>query len=179
MPTISFVQLIELLEAHVAMDGPLWKLTLAICWVAGALFAYIGFLQLTEVSNGQRHGYKAPIMSMIAAIMMISAPELIKSFLASTFGNEWGVSPLSYVRDPGGANKSYHAVLVMISFIGLVFFVRGVWIFKEAGDPQRYHGSTVGKSIVVMGAGMAAIYIDFTLKMLGNTFGFDLSAYLN
>lgn len=178
MPSVDYISLITSLREHVQIGGPFWVLVQAICWCAGCIFGLHGFGQLKEVAEGQRHGYKAPITSFVAAAMMISSPELIKAFMVTAYTDEWGTSPLAYVKDAQGSNQSFFAILTMVTFIGYIFFIRGIWILKESGEPQKYHQSSVGKAIVVMGAGMAAIYIDFTLKVLANTFGFDLSTYI-
>lgn len=178
MATVSFIQVVESLQKQVEMGGPLWLMINAVCWIAAVLFGISAMMQLKELAENQRHSYRAPITSFIAAAVMMTAPEMIKSFMATAYGNDWGVSPLAYVKDSATTNKSFFAVLTLVTFIGYIFFIRGIWILKESGEPQRHPQSTVGKAIAVCMAGMAAIYIDFTLKVLGNTFGFDLSTYI-
>lgn len=179
MPTIDFITLVISLRAHVAMNGPLWMLVTAACWISAVIFGWVTLRQLKEVAENQRHSYFAPMVSFVACAMMGAAPELISTLLVSTFSNDWGASPLSYVKDPGGSNLGFSAVMTLVSFIGFVFVVRGIWIVKEAGEPQRYPQSTIGKAIWVLFAGMCALYIDFTLKLIANTFAIDLSLYLN
>lgn len=176
---VDYVSLVTHLQEYVKADGPLIQLVSVLCWIVGALFGLSALGQLKEVGDGQRHGYTAPITTFIAAVMMISLPELIASVLASAYGGGEGKSPLSYVADAEGSNKTLMAVLSLVSFIGYIFFIRGIVILKESGEPQRYGHSTRGKAAIVMLSGMAAIYIDQTLKMLGNTFGMNFSQYLN
>lgn len=175
----DYASLITNLQQYVVLDGPLWKLVEAVCWVLGALFGMGAAGQLKEVGDNQRHSYVAPITSAIAAVCMIASPELIKTFLVTAYGDNAVASPLSYVKDAAGANVSLNAILSLVSFIGYVFFVRGIIILKESGEPQKYGHSTRGKAAITMLSGMAAIYIDQTLKMLGNTFGMNFDRYLN
>lgn len=179
MPTISFVQLIESLLNHVKVDGPLWLLVTAICYLFALIFGYVSLMQLKAVGDGQSHSYRPALMSFVAAAMMAGSPELLKTLLVSVYGDIGGASPLSYVKNETGDNKTIFALMSMVSFIGYVFFVRGIVILKNSGEPQRHPQDTVPKALAVLLAGMAAIYIDVTLKMLGNTFGFNLSTYLN
>lgn len=180
MPTVDFVTIVVSLQDHVKVGGPLFLLVQAFAYIAGSIFAFISLMQLKEVADNQRHSYRAPMMSFLTGAMMIASPELLSTFLLSAYGGSWSQnSPLGYIKDAGGSNQTFAAVMQLISFVGYVFFIRGIWILKEAGEPQRYAQSTVGKATVVLFAGMAAIYIDFTLKILGSTFGFDLSTYLN
>lgn len=176
---VDYVSLITSLQEHVAAGGPLMQLLAALCWIIGALFGIAALGQLKEVGDGQRHSYTAPITTFIAAVMMISLPELIGSVLVSAYGSAAPSSPLSYVKDAQGGNKTVYAVMSLVTFIGYIFFIRGVIILKESGEPQRYSQSTRGKAAIVMLSGMAAIYIDQTLKIIGNTFGMNLSQYLN
>lgn len=176
---VDFLTVVSNLQAHVAYEGPLWKLAKVVSWLAGAGFGYLALMQLKQVGDNQRQGLRAPIMSFFAGSMMIGSPELIRTVLLSTFGGVGGTSALSSVVAGDAENKTMFAVMQMISFIGYVFFLRGIWVLKESGDPQRYAQSSVAKAVAILFAGMCAIYIDHTLGILANTFGFNLSNYIS
>lgn len=179
MSQVDFTSVVTRLQDTVVNGGPMWTMVTGICWLLGVIIGYFGLMQLKEVGEQRRHTYAGPIMSFIAASLMLALPEIISSFLMTTYAAEWGANPLSMVKDKDGGNKSFYAVMTLVSFIGYVFFIRGIIILKEAGEPQRHPNSTITRAIIVMASGMAAIYIDQTLKMLGNTFGFSLDTYLN
>lgn len=159
------------------MNGDLWTLVSAICWMMAAVFGVLAVLQLKAASEDGRTSFRAPILTFLAAVLMASSPTFLQSILLSTYGGGWDPTPLSYVVDTG-SNKAFSAVMSMVSFIGYCFFVRGIWILREAGEPQRFHSSSVGKAIAILVAGMAAIYIDITLKLFSTTFGWDISTYI-
>ncbi|MGJ7523966.1 hypothetical protein ACSFA0_26100 [Variovorax sp. LT1P1] len=161
------------------MDGPAWLFVTAICWLMSMVFGWTSVMQLKAVADDGRSGLRTPFMTFLAACLMASSPSFLESLAVTTYGSDvWGKEVLSYVVDKDGSNKAFGAVLSMVSFIGYCFFVRGIWILKEAGEPQRPHGASVGKAIVVLLAGMAAIYIHVTLKMFATTFGWDISAFI-
>ena len=183
MPKISFATLIDNFALYLGTDGALWTLVTTICWLAAGIFGITAAMQLKSVAeDGGRTTMRAPIMTFLAAVLMATAPNFLQTLVGSVYGTElWGKQPLSYANadsksSGGGTIKS---VLMLVSFVGYCFFVRGIWILKEAGEPQKHHGSTVGKAIVTLIAGMAAIYIDITLKFVAGTFGWDLSNYVN
>lgn len=178
MPTLDFVTVIERMQQTVQMDGPLWMLVSAICWMMAFVFGFVAVMQLKAASEDGRNGFRAPIMTFLAAVLMASSPTFLQSILVTTYGSDvFGKTPLSYVVNSGD-NKAFGAVLSLVSFVGYCFFVRGIWILRESGEPQRFHSSTVGQALAMLGAGMAAIYIDITLKLLSNTFGWDISTYI-
>lgn len=161
------------------MDGDLWNLVTAICWLMAAVFGVTAVMQLKAASEDGRTSFRAPLMTFLGAVLMATSPTFLQSVLATTYGGDmWGKTPLSYVVNDGNS-KAFGAVMSMVSFIGYCFFVRGIWVLKESGEPQRFHSSTVGKAIAILVAGMGAIYIDVTLKLLSNTFGWDISTYIS
>lgn len=179
MPTLDFVSMIDNLSDTVMVDGPLWLFVSAICWMMGGVFGVLSALQLKAAAEDGRTSMRAPIMTFAAAVLMASSPTFIQSVLMTAYGSSlWNSSPLSYVVNVPG-NKTFKSVLTMVSFIGYCFFVRGIWVLREAGEPQRFGSSTVGKALAILFAGMAAIYIDITLKFFGNSFGWDISTYIS
>ena len=181
MPTLDFVTVVQnlalLIKSDTGADGPLWILVNGICWVMAGIFGFISVMQLKEAGEDSRNGYYKPFMTFVGAVLMASSPSMLTSLVLTFYGDDWQHSPLSLVQDDPG-NNTFKAVLLMVSFIGYCFFVRAIWVLKEAGDPNRYHSSSVGKAIIIGSAGMFAIYIDATLLMLGNTFGWDISTYI-
>lgn len=179
MPTLDFVSMVQNLEGTVVMGGPLWLLVTAICWIMASAFGVLSLTQLKAAAEDGRGSFRAPLMTFVGAVLMASSPSFLSSIVATAYGDDmWGSSPLSTVVG-GASGGTFKAVLSMVSFIGYCFFVRGIWVLKESGEPQRYHSSTVGKAIAILFAGMAAIYIDTTLKMFSNTFGWDISTYIS
>ncbi len=137
-------------------------------------------MNLKEVGDGQKHSYRGFWFSGLAATLMATVPEAIPSLMLTAFGDDIASdqNPLAYVNG-GDDLAAFRSVMTVVSFIGYCFFIRGVWILKEAGEPQRHSQSTTGKAIVTLGAGMFAIYIDSTLGVLANTLGWDISRYIS
>lgn len=180
MPTLDFVSMLVALNDTIKVDGPLWLLVTGICWLMAMIFGVTSAMQLKSAAEENRGTtYKAPLMTFVAAVLMASSPTFLKSIVATAYGDAGAAgSPLSYVIDQSSTSP-FHVVMQVVSFGGYCFFIRGIWVLKEAGEPQRYHQSTVVKAVIILLAGMMAIYIDVTLKVLGNTLGWDLSKYIS
>lgn len=180
MPTLDFVTMVTNLSAFVTVgSGDLWIMVTAVCWLMASVFGVAAAYQLKTSAEDGRGNYRAPLMSFVGAVLMSTAPSFIGTVATTFYGNTaFENQPLSYNIE-SASNTSFNAVMAMVSFIGYCFFVRGIWVLKESGEPQKHQGSTVGKAIAILSAGMAAIYIDVTLKMLAGTFGWDVSTYLN
>jgi hypothetical protein len=65
-----------------------------------------------------------------------------------------------------------------VSVIGYMFFVRGVFVLKQAGQQDRYPNSSGLKATMILISAMAAIYIDITLSFVASITGWDVSKYL-
>ena len=180
MPTVDFVKVLTNLQKIVILDGLLWNFVTALCWLMAGVFGVTAIIQLKGYAEDGRSGLKAPIMSFIAAVLMSSSPTFLKTILVTSYGADaFGHSPLSLVKDDS-SNHAFSAVLSLVSFVGYCFFVRGIWVLKEAGEnSQRHQQSSIGKAVCILLSGMAAIYIDQTLKIFAGTFGWDVSLYLN
>lgn len=167
--------LVRMME-QLAPGGPVMMAVYGAAYFLALLLAWICMMQLKDAAENPHKDYKAPSYTFVAAAMMAAMPEAIATIRASTYGAV--NSPLSYIQDGNPFGQSFRAVLTMVSCIGYFFFVRGVWAVKEAGEPQRNQNASMWKALCILGSAMAAIYIDFTIRVVADTIGWNVSRYL-
>lgn len=173
----DYTTMLDRLSDAMGSEGPLWKLVNAFCYFMALVCAMAAVFQLKDAAEpGGRGGYKAPLMSFLAAAMLAAIPSSYESVAVTFYGSV--KSPLSDLKEDTSI-KGFTALLRFVSFMGYVFFVRGVIALKEAGQPERYSQASVGKAATILIAGMAAIYMDVTLKFIGWLTGWDVSKYIN
>ena len=175
---LDFVTIITNLKDITDISGPLWLLVNAFCYLMALIFGFSALMQLKDASeNAGRVTYKAPIFTFITAAMLAAVPETIKSVGDGIFGVWVANSPLSSVKTDTTVD-TFRAILQFISFMGYIFFVRGIFVLKQAGQPERYQSASVGKAVTILASGMCAIYIDITIQVVANTTGWDVSNYI-
>jgi hypothetical protein len=174
---MDWVTIVTNLGQDMQIDGPVWRLISAICYLLAVIFAIGAIFQLKDISEEKRGvTWLAPILTILAAVMLASAPESISMVYSTVYGPGAPTS-LGYVA-AGAGGLGFQAIVRIVMVIGYVFFVRGVVILKKAGEPQHAQNETVPNSLVFMLAGMCAIYIETTLRLVANVTGWNIGAWL-
>jgi hypothetical protein len=176
--TLDFVTILTNIDDVTGPGKAIWVAVDAFCYVMALIFTMSALFQLRAVviDNG-RTSMKAPIMSLIAAVIFAAAPTSISSLAVSFYG-DLAVSPLSSVS-VSDSNRPARALLQFVTVIGYFFFCRGVFVVKQCGQPERYPQASGGKAFCILLAAMFAIYIDTTLRFLGSFSGWNVDKYLN
>lgn len=178
--TLDFVKIITNLSDLTGYNMPIWMAVDAVCYFLAFTFALLGILQLRDAAEGHhKNGLKSPVFSFIAAVLLAAVPETITTVAASVYGDMASGGPLSTVAAANTESmRSMRAILQLVSLIGYMFFVRGIVVLKHAGEPDRHHGASVFKAVITMVAGMAAIYIDVSLRIVASFTGWNVSKYI-
>jgi hypothetical protein len=178
MFNVDYVTMIQSIAADAAIGGPVWTMVTTFCYFAAMMFVFRAALQLRDVSEQKLPGYGAPFLTFIAAALLAALPESIATMTTAVFGTGVSTSPISYTSAQIAVSP-IKAVLTIIQLIGYIFFVRGIMELRRAGEPQKFQGASVNKAIVIMASGMAAMYINYTLKVVGTVTGWNVDAILN
>lgn len=178
MFNIDYVTMVQSIAADAAINGPVWQLVNAVCYVMALIFAFRAAVQLKDVAEQKTQSYTTPMLTFMAAALLAAAPSSVASVSATVFGSGVATSPLAYTSTQVGASP-IKAVLTLIQLIGYIFFIRGIMELKRAGEPQRFQGASVNKSLVIMLSGMAAIYINYTLQVVGSMTGWNVDSIVN
>lgn len=177
MFNLDYVKMIQNIAAQASMGGPIWTMVTGFCYFMGLVLLLVSARQMKEVAEKGQLGASAPLLSFIAAALLMTVPTAIASVGMAVFGNDMNVNPLAY--DSGQVAASpIKAVLTVVQLIGYIFFVRGILELRRAGEPNRHQGASVNKAIIIMVSGMAAIYINYTLGTIGSVTGWNVDAIL-
>lgn len=174
---IDFVTMLQNLAAEAGMGGPIWGLVNAFCWFMAAVLAVVSAFQMRDAAEQRQLTYRAPLMTFIAASLLASVPSALVSTAIAVFGSTANTSPFDYIGSSPTVTPT-RALLTVVQLIGYIFFVRGIFELRRAGEPNRYQGASVGKALVIMGSGMAGVYINFVLGVIGKTTGWHVDAFI-
>jgi hypothetical protein len=177
MFNIDYITMIQNIAAQAAMGGPVWNMVTAFCYLMSLIFVYKSAMQLKEVAEQRAHSYTGPVLTFFSAALLAAVPETIASVNVSVFGA--GSSNVLAYSSSDVATSPIKAVLTVMQLIGYFFFVRGIVELRRAGEPQRFQGASVNKALIIMCSGMAAIYINHTLMLVGTITGWNVDAILN
>lgn len=174
--SLDFVQIVKNVASLAGTDGILWITISAFCYFMALVMVLVAANQFRDMAETGRTATRAPILTLIAAALLAAVPEAITTVAATLYGSEMR-SPLSSVKDVGGGG--FKAVLTVVSLMGYMYFVRGIFVLKQSGEPQRHPKASVSSAAIIMISGMCAIYIDTTIRFIAGTAGWDVSQYIS
>jgi hypothetical protein len=174
---LDFATIVTNLSDVTGPGAVLWQTVSGFCYMMSFALALVGIFQIKDLANDQgRTTFKTPVLTFFAMAMLAAAPETIATVAASVYG-DLVISPISTVSAGNGVN-SFRAILNVISLFGYIFFIRGIFVLKQAGQPDKYPQASIGKSTVILISGMSAIYIQTTLTLIGSFTGWQIDKYL-
>lgn len=147
----------------------------ALCWLMALMFAIQAMFQFTSYANG-KDSLAKPLMSLVGAIFMAAMPEVIKLVAVSMYGTGFEVGALAYVSG-GSSTGALAPIMTLVRFIGIIAMVRGVVELKNIGEAGQKQAG-VGRAMTFLFGGVAAVNIDLTIGIIGNTLGWDVSAWV-
>jgi hypothetical protein len=163
--------------ANLQNDLPLLKtLVDAIAYVSGSVLTVVGIMQLKAFADQKVPG-SAPVWTLIAAALLMAIPSAGGVLVESLYGSAAG-SPLSYVRSDAGGG-TLKPVLALVNFIGYIAFVRGIFVLRGLGDVHRKGQFSLAMAMTFMIGGVACVHIDYTIKVIAGTIGWNVSSFLN
>lgn len=174
---IDFATMIQRLGQFLDPQGSLWTLIFYLSYFLACVLAVVSAMQLKATAEERGTSYKVPFMTFIAAVLFAALPETVGTVGATLFGNEGASNPLAY--SSGGGPAPIDAVLSVVQFIGICFFMRAIIELKRAGEPQRYQNASIGRAVMMFIGAIGAIQIRLSIKMFGATFGWDVSGYVS
>ena len=152
--------------------GPLEQLAIKFAWLGGIAFFIAATVKLAHVEQGREEA-KKPMFMYLAAVGLWSLSTTM-STISSTMGASGGLgqstSPLAagLAAGSGGSAAVIGAVLTFVQLVGLIAFIRGVWLLKAHGENKD---GALGKALTHLFGGAAAMNISWTVGVLASTFG--------
>jgi intracellular multiplication protein IcmC len=164
----AFLSLTDILQ-NIEKVIPAFKLLLAgIVYIIGIWFAIKSLLLLKQGAEKGRIEVKAPLVYMLAAVVLLYLPTFIKAGVATIFGSENLTPPYAKPGNEIAANL----ILVsggILQFVGLIAFVRG-WVLLVRIGEQGAKGGEFSKALMHIIGGLLAINIFGTFAILKSIF---------
>ena len=145
-------------------------------FLLGLIVSFKAALSLKEYSeSGGRTSFKTPMTLAVVGALLVALPGTINMATETmALGANTGLA----VFDVGGSDTmpglgaAMQGVLLFVKLIGHIAIVRGLLIFKKAGEGGQ--GGEVGRGLTHILGGAAAVNINKTIEILAATVGFPL-----
>jgi len=174
-PASAFAAGVDVGQMFVNMQSsiaPLESLAEKFAWLGGIAFFIAAAVKLAQVEQG-REEPKKPMFMYLAAVGLWSL-SMMMSTIGGTMGATGGLgsstSPLASGLASGGGGSAavIGAVLNFVQLVGLIAFIRGVWLLKAHGENKD---GALGRALTHLFGGAAAMNISWTVNVLAATFG--------
>lgn len=158
------------------------NLTVAVGFVMGVIMMFRGIAMyrafgqhITQMSrNGELAG---PAVYIVVGACLIYLPSVIDASLMTAFNvTRTDISELTYTGASSGTVNWTQVVELINSYaklIGLIAFVRGLYLISKSGDPGVQPG-TISRGLVHFVAGVLLINIGATYQVIAVTFGLSV-----
>ncbi len=156
------------------VDAPLRLGISAVCYLL-ALGAFAqGCLRLLRASNGfQGPAAMGTALCFLVCVVLVTLPSWIVGGEMSLFGERTGGVAATLGYGGGDAadamNQVLQAVFVIVGLIGLIAFIRGLFVLRAAADGRP--GASAGSAAVMMFGGLLAWHIVPVIGALQNSLG--------
>ena len=172
------------IERGVALILPLQALIVAICFIIGLIFiaravprAAIVFESRAAGLSPMSASYKGPVVSFMIGSLLVSLSATIAAFLMTFYRQDQAVAAseiFAYaptITEPLTHDVTSRAVIGLlrfVQFIGLIGFIRGLFILNMAGNGGAI-GET-GRGVTHLIGGTLAVNIIVLLGMFEGSF---------
>ena len=157
------------------LDPALMRLISVACYLLGLLAFVQGCARLLRLSEDRFHGPSAAgtALCFLVCLVMVSFPSWIAAGTESLFGTGTAASAsLSH----GSAGADYDAllgaVLTVVGWVGLLAFLRGVFVLRAAADGQP--GASAGRAAMHMLGGICAWHAESLIGAVQTSLGIQV-----
>ena len=151
----------------------LTQMVTAIAYVMGMYFVLTGVVKLkhfgemrTQMSH--EHNLAGPLITIAVGAMLIYLPTTVNVGL-STFWTD--PNPYGYTSEEGQWEEFINACYVIVQFVGVVSFIRGLVLLSRLGKQGGGHGGELGKGLSHVIGGILCINIYQTIQVILVTLG--------
>lgn len=183
LPSFAFAQSVSVDQMFANFSTSAIALMNLVRWTAlpvGVFISIQGLLKLKEMGqSGGRVSPKTPIMLTLIGACLIAFPATSTIATQSlSLGAATGTS-LSRIPNVGGApgvGEAMTGILLFVKLIGHISFFRGFLMLSR--NAQGDNNATIGKALIFIGAGAAAINIDTFITVLANSVAPGLQSFM-
>lgn len=157
------------------IDEPLRLLISAVCYLlALGLFAQGCFRLLRASERVQGVSGMGTALCFVVSVVLVTLPSWIVAGEMTMFGERTGGVEATLGYSGGGEgvdamNRLLKAVFIIVGLVGLIAFVRGLFVLRAAADGRP--GATAGGAAVMMFGGLLAWHIVPVIGALQSSLG--------
>ena len=157
------------------LDPALMRLISVACYLLGLLAFVQGCARLLRLSEDRFHGPSAAGTALCFAVclVMVSFPSWLSAGTESLFGTGTAASAS---LGHGSASADYDAllgaVLTVVGWVGLLAFLRGVFVLRAAADGQP--GASAGRAAMHMLGGVCAWHAESLIGAVQTSLGIQV-----
>ena len=158
------------------LDPALMRLISAACYLLGLVAFVQGCARLLRLSEDRFHGPSTAgtALCFLICLVMVSVPSWLTAGGESLFGA--GGTAASASLGHGGGAADYDAllgaVLTIVGWIGLLAFLRGVFVLRAAADGQA--GASAGRAAMHMLGGVCAWHAESLIGAVQTSLGIQV-----
>lgn len=159
---------------NIASQVPqLTQLVTAIAYVAGMFLVLSGVIKLKHVGEmrtqmSHEHSIAAPLITIAVGAMLIYLPTTVNVGLATFWTDP---NPYGYTSQEGQWEEFINACYVIIQFVGVVAFIRGLFLISKLGRQGGGHSGELGKGLTHIIGGIFCINMYQTIQVILVTLG--------
>ncbi len=148
-------------------------------FVAGLIFVMIG---ISRITKSAQEGARGPggigtLATFVAGGFLMSSTAILKAVTGSLFGNNLGVATNAQLTYTGGmsaaeqaaAHNVVSAVIKFMIIIGMISFVRGIFIMRDVAEGNGQASTMAGLTHIIGGA--LAVNLGPLLNAVQSTLG--------
>lgn len=149
----------------------LMRLVTAVAYVMGMFFVILGIIKLKHAGEmrtmmSYEHHLSIPITYIVIGSLLIYLPSSVQVGLSTFWANP---TPYAYVRQTGEWARTFRVIYMIVQFIGVVAFIRGLVMLSHAG--RHGGGQGVGKGVTHIIGGILCINIYQFIQVIAATLG--------
>ena len=158
------------------LDPGLMTLVAAACYLLGLAAFVQGAMRLLRISEDRFHGPSAggTALCFLLCLVMVSVPSWLTAGGESLFGA--GGTAASASLGHGGRGADYDAllgaVLTIVGWVGLLAFLRGVFVLRAAADGTP--GAGAGRAFMHMLGGVCAWHAESLIEAVQTSLGIQV-----
>ncbi|MFN7098566.1 MAG: hypothetical protein ACK4PR_13585, partial [Gammaproteobacteria bacterium] len=177
-PSLAFGATIsaDTMLSNLSLQLPyLFELVSGFAYLGGVFMIFIGVYHLREYGESRamssnKLDLKGPLSYIIIGAALIYLPSAKDTMLISVYGTT-NLSPYVGYGDPQTSfNQMGQAIVDIVQFVGLVAFVRGLFLFQRVGTGQAQQG-TFNKGLVHLLGGVLAMNVVGFVHIVDVTLG--------
>lgn len=149
-----------------------YEFIFVLCYFAGTALLILGIFMLKGLSESHNRSDSGTtiVMTFITATLLLTVPSTIEMTANTVFNNQKSILDYKNLYAENTGNP-LDPVFKFVQFIGLIAYVRGLFLCKEIGKQSHNSGETFNKAVVFLLVGMMAMHVKDSLGVLATTFG--------